>query len=143
VQSRVRVRLRGRLMDIGPVRVPLGVGPQHTQGEHVLEIVGRPPRAGALEPTVNDVPMGALDLARADGQVRRQRPLIVQAAGPVGEIPDTRADGRGLVGHVVQFHRRAERVEQVGQRFALSQVFFSDSQAAGSRAATTAAAAAR
>lgn len=81
--------------------------------------------------------------ARADGQLPGQRPLIVQNARPMGEIPEAGADGRGLIGDVVWFHRRAQRVEHVGPAVRLSQVFFSVSHAAGSRAATTAAAAAR
>ena len=83
VQSKVRVSLRGLLIDLAPVIFPLSVGPQDTKGDHVIQVVQRPPSAGALEPALNDVPMGALDLPRADGQTSGQGPLVIQALSPV------------------------------------------------------------
>jgi hypothetical protein len=62
VQSKVRVSLRGLLIDLAPVIFPLSVGPQDTKGDHVVQVVQRPPGAGPLEPALNDVPM-ALSIA--------------------------------------------------------------------------------
>lgn len=143
MQSQVRVRRRGLLINLGPARVPLAVGPQDAQGEHVGQIGGRPPRAGARDPALNDVPMGALDLARADGQLRGQRPVIVQTAR---RLERYRTQARtGAASSATSSGSTAGRSvsSTSAQRFAVSQVFFSAIQVAGAGAATTPAAAAR
>ena len=58
---------------------PASVSPNHTEGHHLREIIHGPPRSGDFEPILQDVTMGALDLAHTKGQILREGSLVIQA----------------------------------------------------------------
>ena len=61
----------------------------------MLGVVGAPPGAGTFESLLDEVAMGALDLARADRQILAERFIVVELIEPSAEVVMTDSS-RGL-----------------------------------------------
>ena len=71
---------------------PLMIGSGGAEVKHGMGIGFFPPGTGDLESFLDDVPMAALNLPRADGQVLRLGAGIIQTVAPLHEITVSGAD---------------------------------------------------
>src|ERR1700730_14484740 len=84
VQLEVGVNLDCLL--IAPIVLPLTIATQNAKGQHFAGIFYFPPCPGDLQSALNDITVGAFDLARADGQPSSQGAFVIQGIGSIGDI---------------------------------------------------------
>src|SRR5512143_616797 len=77
---------RSFLFDPLPIGLPLPVDPVQPECQHRLDMIGRPPGAGELEPLLDKVAVGALDFPGTNRKASLEGALIVQLIEAVAEI---------------------------------------------------------
>ena len=108
----MRVSL-GLLLYATPVILPASIRPQDAQGQHLTQVFHLPPRSGDLQPDLNNITMGALDLPRTDGQIRRYGTSIIKELGVVGEVAVAGADRSLAIRHAVALPERPQAVQDL------------------------------